>query len=239
MPFGLEGLALVPMGWGISAVIAIAETVAAWPSAVRLVPAMPAAFLALTAAGGLWLCLWRGWLRLPGLAFLAAAAAIGIRERPPDILAGLDPGAFAVRVEGGLAIAPATRRFTREYWLRSAGQAAPAAWPDGRTLPDSMLACDGIGCILRRSDGPVAIAFDRAALQEDCHAAEMIVAAVPVSRRKCPAPGRIIDLRERRREGAVAIGFGPDGPRMQSARALRGERPWVAQYRRKRATSRP
>ena len=34
-PLGLEGLALAPMGWGISAVLWIADTVAAWPGAAH------------------------------------------------------------------------------------------------------------------------------------------------------------------------------------------------------------
>jgi competence protein ComEC len=36
MPFGLEAVALAPMGWGIDAVVSVAETVAAWPGAVAL-----------------------------------------------------------------------------------------------------------------------------------------------------------------------------------------------------------
>ena len=59
MPLGLEGVALAPMGWGIEAVIAIAREVAGWPGSVTLVPAMPVSGIALVAAGGLWLCLWR------------------------------------------------------------------------------------------------------------------------------------------------------------------------------------
>ena len=127
MPFGLEGLGLVPMGWGIAAVIAVAETVSSWPSAVRLIPAMPVASLAFATGGGLWLCLWRGRFRALGLIGIAAAVPIGLRDRPPDILTGLDRGAFAVRLDNGLAITPATRRFTREYWLRNAGLAEPVA----------------------------------------------------------------------------------------------------------------
>lgn len=41
MPFGLESVALAPMGLGIEVVVRVAETVAAWPGAVTLVPAMP------------------------------------------------------------------------------------------------------------------------------------------------------------------------------------------------------
>ena len=239
MPFGLEMLALQPMGWGIATVVAVAETVSSWPSAVLLVPAMPGFFLAFATCGGLWLCLWRGRIRALGLIPIVAAVLMGSRERPPDILTGHDPGAIAVRLEDGLAIAPGTRRFTRDYWLRSSGLAERASWPDGRAGPASALACDGIGCILHRGRYPVAIAFDRAALLEDCHKAPVLIAAIRVYRKKCRAPETLIDLRQRRREGALAIWLEPNGPRVLSAREVRGERPWVAQYWRKRQTSRP
>ena len=51
MPFGAEGLALVPMGWGIDLVAAIARGVTSWPGAVLTVPSMPAAGLILLALG--------------------------------------------------------------------------------------------------------------------------------------------------------------------------------------------
>ena len=239
MPLELEALALQPMGWGIAAVVAVAKTVSSWPSAVLLVPAMPAAFLALATCGGLWLCLWRGRLRVLGVIPILAAVLTGARGRPPDILTGLDPGAIAVRLADGLAIAPGTRRFTREYWLRSAGFGEPAPWPDGRAATSSALACDGIGCFLRRGPNSVAIALDRAALMEDCHKATLLIASVRVARKRCRTPGTLIDLRQRRREGALAIWLEPDGPRVLSARQVRGERPWVAQYWRKRLTRRP
>ena len=49
MSLGLEGLALAPMGWGISAVLWIADTVAAWPGAAHSLPAMPAVGIVLVA----------------------------------------------------------------------------------------------------------------------------------------------------------------------------------------------
>ena len=41
MPFGLERLALAPMGWGVDAILAVARHVAAWPGAALLAPPIP------------------------------------------------------------------------------------------------------------------------------------------------------------------------------------------------------
>ena len=55
MPFGLERLALVPMGWGIDATIWIARHVSALPGDVWATPRLPLAGLLAIALGGLWL----------------------------------------------------------------------------------------------------------------------------------------------------------------------------------------
>ncbi len=41
MTFGMEQLALAPMGWGIEGILWIGRTVASWPAATLAVPAMP------------------------------------------------------------------------------------------------------------------------------------------------------------------------------------------------------
>ena len=78
VPFGLESLALAPMGWGVDVVIAVARHVASWPGAALHVPEIPAAALALIAFGGLWLALWRTRLRLAGAAIVAAGIVLAL-----------------------------------------------------------------------------------------------------------------------------------------------------------------
>ena len=67
LPFGLDWLAFVPMGWGAEAILYVARTTAAWPAATFDVPHMPAWGLAVTAFGIAWLGLWRSRLRLIGV----------------------------------------------------------------------------------------------------------------------------------------------------------------------------
>ena len=100
MPLGLERIALVPMGWGISLLQAIAHSVAAWPGAVVGVAQMPAWGLALVAAGLAWAGLWRGWLRLAGIAPLLAGLASPLLVRPPDVLVTPQSSVIALRVGG-------------------------------------------------------------------------------------------------------------------------------------------
>ena len=234
MPFGLEVLALTPMGWGIGVVVWVARTVASWSDAVLMVPAVPIACLVLVALGGLWLALWRGHLRLVGAIPILAAIPLALLERPPDILLGRSPKAFAASLgEDGLAISPGTRGYTRKLWLRRAGLGQAAPWPR-RGGPDlAGLACDRLGCIHTRAGSVVAFVADRAALAEDCGRASVVLGAIAIKAKRCLGPGLIIDRWARYRGGAHALWFDEGGRvRVRSVAEDRGLRPWTAAYRR-------
>ena len=112
MPVGLEALALAPMGWGIDGLIAVAQGVAAWPGAVKLLPAMPMLGLAAAAGGGLWLCLWRGKWRWAGAPVFALALLSTSLNPSPDLLIDDAGKLFAVRMANG-ELALSSRRAAR------------------------------------------------------------------------------------------------------------------------------
>src|SRR3546814_4200854 len=97
MPFGLEAVARVPMGWGIDLVMLTAATVAAWPGALLQVPPMPDAGLALIVLGGLWLCLWRRPWRWAALLPILLGALSPLTFEPPHLLVSDDARQVAVR----------------------------------------------------------------------------------------------------------------------------------------------
>jgi competence protein ComEC len=230
MPFGLEALALVPMGWGLGGVIWVAETVAAWPGSVVLLPALPALGIGLVALGGLWLCLWRGGWRYWGTLGIAAGLAGFALVRPPDILVDGAGKLFAVRGGAGNYLVSSRRgaRFTRETWLRRAGQGPAAApeWPRRGSALNGRLACDGLGCIYRRHGLEVALVHDPLALMEDCRRADLVISRVPVLG-ACPSAMAVIDRFDLWRKGGHAVWIGPRGFRIESVAQRRGRRPWV------------
>ncbi len=240
MPFGLEAVALAPMGWGIDAVIAVATTVAAWPGAVALAPAMPNAGLLAAALGGIWFCLWRGRWRFLGLAGVAAGLATLALVRPPDILINGTGRLMAVRtVSGGLALS-STRisRFEGELWLRRSGQARADPWPREGLNSDGTLGCDGLGCIYRAGGQTVALAVDRAALDEDCATATVVIGSVPIRPWRCRRPAVVIDRFDLWRRGAHALWLDPGGVRVRTVAEASGRRPWSPHWRRELARPR-
>lgn len=234
LPFGLERLALVPMGWGIDAMISVAKTVAAWPGAAVALPRWPVEGLVLVSLGGLWLCLWRRRWRALGVLPIAAGIATAFFVRTPDILVSEDGKLVAVQAPGGELVLSSARgnRFSRERWLLQAGQESELLWTMRAPAEDSgeerdWLRCDALGCLYRPHGRLVAIVFEPEALAEDCARADLVVSVVP-ARRACRLGPPIIDRFDLWREGAHAIWLGRDGgARIETVRANQGMRPWV------------
>jgi competence protein ComEC len=102
--FDLVGLG-APLWWlagqSLELLLAIAHWVASQPGAVRLMPQIATGVILLYVAGMLWLALWRGRVRLWGLAAVGAAVATMLTTPAPDLLVARDGRQIAVAGEGG------------------------------------------------------------------------------------------------------------------------------------------
>jgi len=225
-PFGLDHVALVPMGWGVAAVIEVARVTAAWPGAAAAVPAMPDWAIAAIAFGGLWICLWRRRWRWLGLLGVLAGVVGAALPTTPDILVSGDGKLMAVRgTEGGLVMSSArTGRFAQGIWLARNGQTEPEFWPDVGSSADNAFSCDPLACLYRRDGRTVALVRHPAAFEEDCFGVDAVVAAIP-SPRWCRPPV-MIDRFDLWRSGAHALHIGPTGIRVESVAGEVGDRPW-------------
>lgn len=77
-------------GQSIDALLALAHWTASRPGATTVLPPMGRGAIALFVAGGLWLALWRGHVRLAGLVPLALGLGLLATLRPPDLLVSGD-----------------------------------------------------------------------------------------------------------------------------------------------------
>jgi competence protein ComEC len=244
MPLGLEALPLLLMGWGCEAVLAVARAVAAWPGAAWSLRPIPGWGLAALAFGLCWLCLWSGAGRLLGVPLIAAGLLGGqVLERPPDALVSDNGRLIALRTPGGVFLErhQGTSAFVRDAWLRAWGEAAAAPIPregGGELAPGlscTRTACrfrpwpEGTALVLLRGEPPApgehfGAGVDPAALRSACRTGAVLVSAEPL--RGCRA-ALSVDRFSVWRDGAHALWLGPEGPRILSDRAWRGERPWV------------
>lgn len=234
MPFGLDGPALWAMGCGVEGILWTAGTVAGWPGATALVPAMPTAGLAAVVLGGLWLAIWRGRWRLLGAPFIVVGLLTPWVTPRPDLFVSPDGAVMAVRMPDGRLSLSSDRagRFAAETWLRRDGRVETGpAWPRSGSGAGGRLACDPLGCLYRPgvdAAAPtewVALVRDPQALSEDCRAAAMVIASVSAGR--CGAPV-VIDRWALARSGGHTIRWDGQGGRVvDSVTGWRGTRPWT------------
>lgn len=97
---GLGGPAWWLAGKSLDLLIGIAHFTADQPGSVKLMPDMGASLFALFVAGGLWLALWRGPVRLLGLAPVALAAIVFATKPAPDLLISGDGRHVGIAGEG-------------------------------------------------------------------------------------------------------------------------------------------
>ena len=221
LPFGWEQLALVPMGYGIEAMLVVADTVAGWPGAVALMPAFSVWPLAVMTLGGLWLCLWRGRWRYGGVVAIVLGIVLAAHGDPPDILIDGRGKAMAARLDSGaiLVAAPYRRKsITLDTWLRRWGRQDPVK-------DERVIRCDRLGCALVKHGHKVGFVRDARALEDDCRVADLVLSAVPVTF-NCPSAKLVIDRFDLWRRGAIAVRWRNGEINVVSANDDRGDRPW-------------
>jgi competence protein ComEC len=224
MPFGLEGVPLRVMGFGIAAMLAVGRWVSSLPGAASVVSAWPVAALGLISFGGLWCAIWQRNWRLLGLAPLALGVLLAFQASGPDLIVGRDAETIAVRgADGSLHLMRATRdNYSADDWLKRDGDERLSA--DAIATPADGVHCDGYGCIAKSANGMlIAAPFRAEALWEDCARATILISALPIES-SCWGPSIVLDRTAISRKGGFAIWLSP--LRVVSVKSARGERPW-------------
>ncbi len=223
MPFGLEAAPLWVMGKGIGAVLWVAGTVAALPGAARFMPAMPAGAVLVMGAGMLWLALWRGRLRLLGLAIFAAGALLAPLKPAPDVLIDRAAGVVALRNADGRLVPSSGRkaRYVVTQWLMADGDGARPS--EAAQRPG--WACDKTAC---RGDvrGHSLVYLRDEKTSFDCSGREIVIAAFPL-RGRCSGAVVRIGRFDVWRNGAYALFISGNNIRIATARQRAGTRPWT------------
>jgi competence protein ComEC len=226
MPFGLEKLALVPMGWGIDLTIAAARWVAVLPGNVWPMPRLPTIGVILVALGGCWLCLWQGKWRWWGGIGVAAGVATMLLTRPPDIILGDFGRLLAVRTaDGDYRIAATAEDLTRSL-LTDETAADLRPWPANGTADGALDCTAPERCFYAAHGRRVALVTGSEGLPIVCGTVDAIVAQVPAGF-ACRDQIPVVDRIDSWRQGAIALWVDDRAITVESANTGRGDRPWV------------
>jgi competence protein ComEC len=246
MPFlaigaALEGFGwgkpfLAVAGWGIGAMMWIANSFAGVDGAQRVVASGPPFVLAIAFVGLMLLCLWRGRLRWIG-APLALAVALWPRATPPDVWIAPDGSTAAVRQgREAVLLRPDARRFGAELWGRRRGLIVP----EGAT-PSPLYVCDKRSCA-PTAGAPVALALSWSKTAPDaegvaamCAGAEIVVLRGASAFTPPACRDRIVlDADDFAKGGAAELYRRRGAWWIVWAQPLRGVRPWTGGARRGR-----
>ena len=221
-PLGLDAPVWLYVGAGIKFILWVARFIAAAPGSTlhlrAFAPfALPCLSLAVMSA-----VLWRSWLFRAAAIPLAVLGVVGALNGPRyDAIVAPSGDLAAVRdADGRLeVVGKRFNAFAAEQWLTADGDDRdPASARD----PDAP--CDRVGCVAALPEGQsLSVATDRAAFEEDCERAAVLVSALTA-----PADCQAAVFDEPRLALTGAVGLVWDGARFVVAtdRSTLEDRPW-------------
>jgi competence protein ComEC len=231
MPVGLEHLPFAIMHMGLRSLMAISDWTASLPGARYFVPGQTAISAVVFSAGILHICLVRGAVRWFGVAIFAVGFFLAMLTPRPDVLIERTGRNVAIRNGADeLVIAnPRRSRFAVERWLIADGDDASPSESAGR----QGWQCAGHLCLAVVKDKRIAFAQAEAEGKLTCPDADILVAGFPL-RKACSSIPLRIDRFDVWRMGAHALFIDGGTIRTQTARSVRGARPWVTEPRARR-----
>jgi len=226
MPLGLENYPLQLASWSVEVILRVCVWVSDWSGGMLYANTWPVSLLIAIALGGLWLCIWRGKLRLFGLIPIVISFLIIPFVPRADILIADEGKMFAIRdISGNLWFSERDKeKFIREKWQEMEGNIAQGFWDNG----SSPVRCDNQACVYKYGDKVVSFVSEQSALGEDCIKADIIISNLEINRERCKNPEIIIDGNDLLYKDAHVIYKNIFGDIIvKSSGDIRGTRPWV------------
>ena len=227
----LAELTLIPMGWGIDAIIWVSLTVTSWDGAFFLTPPLPGYGVFIASVGFLWLCLWKGSWRWWGIPIFIVGFLPLFFQTVPDVLINENGKLMGVQAVDGSVYLSATRRekFTARIWKDRYRVTEATAFADGFETTHEFLKCDELGCVYTRDEVIIAFPSSYEGILEDCSRADVIVTALYVGGlcKNAAYNPQIIDKKQLKRRGSHAVYLDGNHITVISDRDTRGRRAWM------------
>ena len=219
-------------GLALRALLGLAHAVASAPGAVAMMPSMPPWAFGLMVAGGLWLCLWNGQMRLFGIAPVAVGAIAAFLSPTPDLLVTGDGRHLVVLRNDGtpLLLRERTGDYMRDLFVEASGFDGDPE--DLGSAPYSLCSHDTCVAAIRKGKDEWRLLATRssnriewARITQACSGAD-----IAVSDRRLPRGCRPrwlkLDRAALERSGGLAIYLGTY-PWVETVMERVGEHPWA------------
>jgi competence protein ComEC len=228
MAVGFEHLPFAIMHIGLRSLMMISDWTASLPGARYFVPGQTATSAVVLSAGILHICLVLGAARWLGLAIFAVGLFLALLTPRPDVLIERTGRNVAIRNGADeLVIAnPRRSRFAVERWLIADGDHAS---PSESATRRGWQCADHL-CLAVVKDKRIAFAQAEVEGRLACPNADILVASFPL-RKSCSSIPLRIDRFDLWRMGSYALFIDGTTIRSETARSVRGARPWVTEPR--------
>lgn len=222
-PVGLEAVGLVPMGYGLEAILMVARAVSGIEGSVGHVPRPSALVLPILSLGALWVFLWQGRARWAGgLLVLVAFGLWSMAERPLALIADTGGLVGVMQADGARALSkPRGAGFIARNWLENDGdwanqERAAERWPGGneKGLRKTEIGGKALWHVFGKRE---------VAALRDCPKGAIVVVSHVF---EGAVPCDVWDPKRLREAGAVALYPGSAGLKLQTAREISGRRMW-------------
>ena len=228
MPFGLDYWPFKLVEQGLTATMWISDTVASWPYANSMIAHPSLLGISIMVFGAFVICLVIGSIRWLGIALLALGFYVGqVGAKPTILIEDRGSNVAILDNEDHYVLAePSKGKFAAEKWLQANGQvekpeesAARPGWLCAENMCFSDLAAMSVGFIHEHTDP-----------DWECPPVDIVIADFPL-RGSCADAKLRIDRFDVWKNGALAIYIEGVQTRVETTRAVQGDRPWVFQPR--------
>ena len=216
------------LGYGMSALMAIANKVASWPHAIVLLPAADMLCLLFTTIGGLWFCLWSQTWRWLGVIGPAIATVLLFTTVPPDLYIAAHGKVIGIRgTDNNLWL---TNRqvssFIKDNWQRHGGLDEVKRMPIDLVALNGQLYCSESSCHYLCHGHRVF--FTRIVEAQEQHCSDVVINTTG-RRFVCAESCLMIDQSALAQQGGYALWLPPNRPPYyRTIRQETGIRPWTS-----------
>ncbi len=231
IPLGIAWIAYIPVQWGTDLMLRISAIASAMPLASIRLPALSESGVQLAALGLLWVCLWRGRLRLWGIPMLLLSlATMGFHE-PIDAFVSAEAKQVLVRLPDGnyTTLKGTGRSYAVKSWLQTEGQEMPII------LKDTQIPCDETSCTYTKNGHTLIMVThpeSDAALDAACkRAPDILIASRYLKAKRCPEPKMLVGKNELGAYGPHAFRLKTSGiERLRTREAGSPRRQWQPDF---------
>lgn len=219
MPLGADKPFLLAASYGIELMNKIAADFASLPHSVLPFYEMPLWGLLSAVAGLLWLCLWKGKIRLAGIPLFVFSLFTPLFTVTPDVYIRPMTAAFKNN-EGQLVFREApSEQIVRMNWLADNQQSAELTMP----CPDGL-------CLYEKNGFKIAVANTKTGAYDACQKSNLAMLFLSVDFNASCAAKNIVTRKDLSKAGVYTLRLTPEGITAQTVFQEKGYRPWAISY---------